>query len=155
MNDFDEIARRIVELRGDESASVVTSAVPIEEIDAAERIIGKSFPEPLKEVWMSIGGGFFRAPLSGGERIDAISCLMGPLDVADVMQNRGWVGDKAKAYPFFNEDDEDFLLLVETAEGLSVEHENARGSTLADDPKDFVVKLAEDPSYWIDLLPEP
>lgn len=155
MSGFDEIARRIVELRGYEDAPIVTYPVPVEEIEAAERDIGKPFPEPLKEVWRSIGGGFFHAPLEGGERLDAVNCLMGPLDVADVMKNRGWTGEKATAFPFFNEDDEDFLLLVATQEGLSVEHENARGAALAEDPKDLVIKLAANPAYWIDLLPAP
>lgn len=155
MSNYYQVARGILALRRDNNAPIDTYAVPAEEVGEAETIIGKPFPDVLKVVWSTIGSGFFHASMQGGDRLEAVSCLMGPLDVADVMQNRGWVGPKATVFPFFNEDDEDFILLVETASGWAVEHEHARGHALAKDPKDFVVKLAENPSYWVDLLPSP
>lgn len=153
MDDYADTVKAILACRGDKDAPIATYAVSPEDVEAAERVIGKPFPADLKAIWADIGGGFFHGSPNGGERLDAVSCLMGPLDVADIMRNRGWVGPGAVRYPFFNEDDEDFILLLETPDGYAIEHEHGRGTSLAPNLKDFVRRLAGDPAYWSSLLP--
>jgi hypothetical protein len=155
MDSYPDTVKAILACRGDDTAPIATYPIPQSDVEAAEKIIGRTFPAALKDVWADIGGGFFHGPLTGGDPLEAISCLMGPLDVADIMRNRGWTGPKNAQFPFFNEDDEDFILLVEAADGYTLEHEHGRGASLAPDLKEFVRRLAENPAYWIDLLPSP
>lgn len=124
-----------------------------EDILNAEKRMGISFPNDLKQLYLEIGYGFIK-----GQSVNAINRILGPGTVADIRLREGvfeFDPDLDEIY-----DDKEKLIFFEVNEGIYLTLDLQSVNTpvfyfdtqIADSLEAFFKKFLSDNEYYIELI---
>lgn len=129
--------------------------VDVNEVEAAERRLGRRFPGELRTFFLEIGYGFLRSRDKGG-----VNRIMDPGSLADFVLGEGiHEGDPdremyadARFLPFFEVGDGVYLTLsLDEAGPDGVCPVYYFDTKIADSIRDFITRMDEQPGYFADM----